>query len=93
MRATPEFLKFKSRFHQDIFDIHESADEALETALGSLSKQEQGALRSFLESVIGSDSNDNQLRELWNNSGADFYLSESSQARDLFTWMVSRIQP
>ena len=93
MDASPEFLKFTSQFHQDIFDIHESADEALGTALGGLSKQEQGALRSFLISAIASDASNDQLLELWNSAQSEFYLSESSQARDFFTRIVSRISP
>ena len=37
LQPTPEFLKFAAGFHQDIFEIHDSPDETLETALKGLS--------------------------------------------------------
>ncbi len=91
MQATPEFLKFTAQFHQDIFDIHESPDEGVVAALESLSKHEQGSLRTFLARCVASRTSDDELLELWNSAQSDYYLSEPGQVRDFFRWILRRI--
>ena len=91
MQAAPAFLKFTAQFHQDIFDIHESPDEGVVTAFESLSKQEQGSLRTFLARCVASRTSDNELSELWNSAQSDYYLSGPGQVRDFFRWILRRI--
>ncbi|WP_299397329.1 hypothetical protein [Pelagibius sp.] len=91
IQPTPEFLKFAAKLHQDIFEIHNSPEEALETALNELSKAEQLSLRDFLESAIRSQLSDESLYAWWIDSSADVFLEDPRQVRPFYQQIVDLI--
>jgi hypothetical protein len=84
-RKTPDaFVWLCQWFHQDIFVLYHSFDQALLAFVTELDDPNKVALKTYLADLITSGASDEELEKLWKVHGAQFGFVEASSIRPLF---------
>lgn len=91
MPSSPEFLKFASGFHQDLFDLQKPGEDVIDTVLQGLTKEEAQELRRFLSSLLESELSNTELVKIWNSSQADFLMPNDRNIRMLYRMIIEKI--
>jgi hypothetical protein len=78
------FVQFCQWFHQDVFILYPTWDQALSAFVAQLDDPSKVTLKFYLGDLIASDATDAQLEKLWKDHGAEFGLADSSAIRCLF---------
>src|SRR4029453_2311324 len=81
------FIQFCRWFHQDVFVLHHSLDEAISAFSAQLEDEGKLALKTYLGDVIASGLSDEELEKLWKDFGAEIGFAEASSIRRLFLEM------
>lgn len=79
-----EFVQFCQWFHQDVFELYPSWDQALSAFVAQLDDAEKVTLKAYLGDLIASDATDAELEKLWKDHGAQFGFVEPWAMRRLF---------
>jgi hypothetical protein len=78
------FVQFSRWFHQDVFVLYHSLEEAIAEFIAQLDSVSKLALRTYLGNLIASGMSDEELEKLWKDHGAEIGLVEQSSIRRLF---------
>lgn len=68
------FLAFSSWFHQDIRYEYPAFDAAVSAYIAQLEAAGSAELNAYLGELVASDASDDELRQLWSDSGADWNM-------------------
>jgi len=80
-----EFLRLAQAFHQDSKLGIANEQEWIATRLNSLDPPQRGVVKAFLTELLVHCHDDAKLRQLWNNTGADFYIAGDQAGRHFLT--------
>jgi len=81
------FVQFCRWFHQDVFVLYHSLDEAIAEYVSQLDDANKQALKTCLGDLIASGMSDEELGKLWKDHGAEWGFSEKSSVRRLLLEM------
>src|SRR5262245_11163351 len=82
------FVQFCQWFHQDVFVLCHSLDEAMaELVTTQLDDASKIALKTYLGDLVASGLSDEELEKLWKDHGAEIGFVEQSSVRRLFLEM------
>jgi len=81
------FVQFCRWFHQDVFVLYHSLDEAIAEYVSQLDDANKQALKTCLGDLIASGMSDEELEKLWKDHGAQWGFVEQSSIRRLFLEM------
>ena len=85
MMQIPAELKYLGGcFHQGSAEEASTMQEWVMGALELLTPQQRRSVKSFVGELLSGGCNDQELLELWDALGSDYFLSEAS-ARELFS--------
>ena len=74
-----------------MFEVCGSDEEIVLGALSQFTKDGQGRLKAFLQTVVDSHHSDDELLAMWNEAESDFYLSGAHRIRDFYRKIISLI--
>jgi hypothetical protein len=86
MPMPEEFAKLCVWFHQDMFTHFETAEQAIEHALGHLSVAQRDVVSAYLDQLLSGKYNEEELQRVWRASGAGVSITtgrEGDSARFL----------
>ena len=82
------FVQFCQWFHQDVFVLYRSLDDAILRFVAELDDPSKWALKTYLSDLIASCASDEELLKLWKRHGAEIGFVEASSIRRLFDAML-----
>src|SRR4026209_2892612 len=68
------FLGFSSWFHQDIQYEYPTLDAGASAYIAQLDAAGSAELNAYLGELVAADAKDDELRQLWSNSGAEWNM-------------------
>ncbi|MEQ1887554.1 MAG: hypothetical protein ABL951_00060 [Alphaproteobacteria bacterium] len=75
MNIPEVFYKFCQGLHQDAFDDYgPEPQDLINGALGFVQKKEYGVLRDFLATLLGGNSTDAELNDIYNSTDRDIAI-------------------
>lgn len=78
------FIHFCQWFHQDVFILYPSLDQAISAFVAQLDDPGRVALKAYLGDLLASGASDGDLEKLWKDHGAQIGWVEPSSIRLLF---------
>jgi len=87
------FVQFCQWFHQDVFILYPSCDQAISAFVAQLDDTNKMTLNFYLEGLIESDATDAELEKLWREQEAHFLLAGSWAIRRLFAETMRCLPP
>jgi hypothetical protein len=85
------FIRACRMFHADIDRTHPTIEGMATFALGGVSKSERESLAEYLDRLLSGDYTSEELKDLWNNSGADVFIPDVKNLIALFTAMRQQL--
>lgn len=80
------------RFHEDIGILCPTFDSMAAFALQGVKPSEHKTLADYLDRLLSGEYTDDELKELWNNSGADVFIPDVKNLIALFTEMERQLR-
>ena len=87
-----EFLRLAQAFHQDSGIGVANEQEWIAARLASLDSAQRRVVKTFLTELLIQCRDDAKLRQLWNNTDADFYIAGDRAGRHFLTLIRDSIQ-
>jgi len=87
-----EFLRLAQAFHQDSELGIANEQEWIATRLNFLDSAQRRVVKTFLTELLMHCHDDAKLRQLWNNTDADFYIAGDQAGRHFLTLIRDSIQ-
>jgi hypothetical protein len=87
-----EFLQLARGFHQDSGIGMANEQEWIAARLASLDFAQRRVVKTFLTELLIHCRDDTKLRQLWNNTEADFYIVGDQAGRYFLTLIRDSIQ-
>jgi hypothetical protein len=87
-----EFLQLAQAFHQDSEIGIANVQEWVATRLTFLNSAQRRVVKTFLTDLLMHCRDDAELQQVWNNSGADFYIVGDQAGRYFLTLIRDSIQ-
>ncbi len=79
--APKSFYKFAIWFHQDVFHIHNTFEEAIYEAISTLDMKEYDEVRVFINTILNADYDEIEFIDLWNSTQSDILIDGSHKAQ------------
>jgi len=86
------FTKACRMFHADIALTHPTIEGMAIFAVGAVSKSERESLAEFLDRLLSGDYTSEELKDLWNNTGADVFIPDAKNLIAIFTVMREQLR-
>jgi hypothetical protein len=86
------FLWACRMFHEDIGILCPTFDGMAAFALRGVKPSEHKTLAEYLDRLLNGDYTDDELKELWNSSGADVFIPDVKNLKALLTEMRRQLQ-
>ena len=87
-----EFLQLARGFHQDSGIGMANEQKWIAARVASLDSAQRRVVKTFLTELLINCRDDGKLRELWNRTGADFFIDGDQSGRYFLTLMRDLIQ-
>jgi hypothetical protein len=87
-----EFLRLAQAFHQDSRIGVANDQQWIADRLASLNSAQRRVVKTFLTELLMHCRDDAKLRQLWNNTDADFYIAGDQGGRYFLTLIRDSIQ-
>ena len=86
------FLAVCRMFHVDIARMHPTFESMAAYALQNTQGANRDTLAEYLDQLLSGDYTDDEVKELWNSSGADVFAPDVKNLIALFTEMKRQLR-
>ncbi|MCK9917786.1 hypothetical protein MXD81_52475 [Microbacteriaceae bacterium K1510] len=85
------FRRFAAGFYQGSGAEHANPQQWIGSALAHLNDQERDSLERFLDVLLVADLSDASLQRLWEQAGADYFLTAHGSVRGFYELVRAEI--
>ncbi|MBI1867710.1 MAG: hypothetical protein HYS06_05385 [Methylocystis sp.] len=78
MHPPEAFLTYSALFHQDVFVIYPSLEEAFRHASDYLTKEQVASVKAYLDELISGRYTNEELLEIWEKSKSEIYVTRGN---------------
>jgi hypothetical protein len=86
------FIAVCRKFHVDIERLHPTLEGMAAFALQNVEGTNRDTLAEYLDSLLSGEYTDDELKALWNSSGADVFIPDVKNLIALFTEMKGQLR-